>query len=280
MLGRSTSILVGSCVVLSACPVVSAQDEEPGLLSGPAVEAQATIVRYGMDGRLQPIAGRPEIAAAQVLIAARSLPTEVAERVRAINTARGESIRMLLVDELDTVREVTDLITAGEADAARDAMRAMWRRFETGTSHAPLLDDLVEAVGEGHADELRRINEEYWTALLRERAGGMMDQRGERALAAARARLAFDIFQQELREGYDLTLRRYRELLESINTGVEPTPEQRTAIRDVVLEHIENTRLAATPEQRRETMLRIYRELDEGRRERLYGLLLRQVVPD
>lgn len=279
MLGRSCSVLVGCCV-LAMGPAAFAQDDEPGLLSGPAVDAQATIVRYGMDGRLQPIAGRPEIAAAQVLIATRSLSTEVAERVREINVARGESIRMLLVDELDTVREVTDLIAAGEADAARDSMRAMWLRFETGSRHAPLLEDLAGAVGEAHAAELRRINEEYWSALLRERADGMMEDRGEHVIAAARDRLAFEVFQQELREGYDLSLRRYRELLESINTGVEPTEAQREAIRDVVLEHIETTRLAATPEQRRETMLRIYRELDDARRERLYGLLLQQVVPD
>ncbi|MEQ8318038.1 MAG: hypothetical protein RIE77_00830 [Phycisphaerales bacterium] len=280
MLGRSMSILVGSCIVLTVTPVVLSQEDAPGLLSGPAVEAQATIVRYGMDGRLQPVAGRPEIAAAQVLIAARSLPTEVAERVREINTQRGESIRMLLVDELDTVREVTDLITAGEDEAARDEMRALWQRFESGMPHAPLLEALAEAVGEPHADELRRINEEYWAALLQERAGGMMDRRGERAMTAARERLAFQVFQQEVREGYDLTLRRYRELLESIYTGVEPTEAQREAIRDVVLEHIETTRLAATPEQRRATMVKIYQELDESRRERLYALLLRQVVPD
>ncbi|MEQ9096438.1 MAG: hypothetical protein RIE32_09265 [Phycisphaerales bacterium] len=275
-------LLVVCCFVLflGVCVPSLAQEGEAGLLSGPAVDAQPTIVRYRMDGSLEPIAGRPEIAAAQVLIATRSLPADAAQRIRDITAARGEAVRMLLVDELDTVREVTDLIQAGETDAARDAMRALWQRFEPGAPSAPLMAELAEAVGDEHAAELERINEAYWEALLRERASGMMDDRRQAAIAAARERLAFQIFQQELREAYDLTLRRYRELLESIDAGVDPTDAQREAIREIVLDHIKRTRLAATPGQRRETMLAIYRVLDPSRREKLYGLMLRQVIPD
>ncbi len=275
-------LLVVCCCVLflGVCAPSLAQEGEAGLLSGPAVDAQPTIVRYRMDGSLEPIAGRPEIAAAQVLIATRSLPADAARRVRDITAARGEAVRMLLVDELDTVREVTDFIEAGETDAARDAMRALWQRFEPGAPYAPLMPELAEAVGDEHAVELERINEAYWEALLRERASGMMDDRRQAAIAAARERLAFQIFQQELREAYDLTLRRYRELLESIDAGVDPTDAQREAIREIVLDHIKRTRLAATPGQRRETMLAIYRVLDPSRREKLYGLMLRQVIPD
>ncbi|OAB55848.1 hypothetical protein AY599_13550 [Leptolyngbya valderiana BDU 20041] len=280
MLVRWLLVVCCSVLLLGVCAPSLAQEGEAGLLSGPAVDAQPTIVRYRMDGSLEPIAGRPEIAAAQVLIATRSLPADAARRVRDITAARGEAVRMLLVDELDTVREVTDFIQAGETDAARDAMRALWQRFEPGAPYAPLMPELAEAVGDEHAVELERINEAYWEALLRERASGMMDDRRQAAIAAARERLAFQIFQQELREAYDLTLRRYRELLESIDAGVDPTDAQREAIREIVLDHIKRTRLSATPGQRRETMLAIYRVLDPSRREKLYGLMLRQVIPD
>lgn len=271
---RSLAFLLA--LACSAGPVL-AQDAPPNLLAGPKVDAPATIVRYGMDGRLQRVDGRPEVAAAQVLVAARGLPPEVGERVRAINAARGEAIRTLLVDELDTVREVTDLITAGDEAAAREAMRAMWERFEPGRPHAPLMDALAQAVGPEHAPRLAEMNEAYWQALVQERAGGMGDAA---AADAVRDRLAFELFQYELRAAYDLTLRRYRDLLESVNEGVQPTDEQRAAIREVVLEHIKRTRLAATPQQRRDTMVEIYRVLDESRREKLYAVLLRQVVPD
>lgn len=269
---------------------IAAQDAPPDLLSGPAVDAQATIVRHGMDGRLIRVEGRPEVAAVQVLVPASGLPAEVSERLRAVVAARGEAMRMLLVDELDTVRTVTDLVTAGEADAARDEMRAMWERFEPGRSYAPLLDDLAGAIGAEHATDLRAMVSEYFDAMLRERMGDRLaDRMGDAesptesddpVIVAARERVAFELFQAELRTAYDQTLRRYRNLLESIYTGVEPTEEQRAAIRDVVLNHIKDTRLQATPEQRREAMLAIYRELDEDRRERLYEVLLIQVVPN
>lgn len=293
MLGcRFPEFVVSLAVVaLALVPhMTMAQDIAPDLLAGPTVDAQATIVRHGMDGRLIRVEGRPEVAAVQALIPASGLPAGVSERVRGVVASRSEAMRMLLVDELDTVRVVTDLITAGEADAARDEMRAMWERFEPGQSHAPLLDDLADAVGAEHAPKLRSMVSEYFDAMLREGLGDRLADRMDGAgspvesddpiIIAARERLAFELFQAELRTAYDQTLRRYRELLESIYDGVEPTEAQRVAIRDVVLEHIKDTRLQATPQRRREAMLAIYRELDEERRERLYEVLLIQIVPD
>ncbi len=305
-------------VGLAMAQNATAQD---GLLSGPTVEQVPTLLNYGLDGRLEPVEGRPELAAAELLAAQGGIDSEVSERVRAVATARREAMRMLMVDELDAVRVISDLVVAGEADAARDEMRAMWQRFEPGQPHAPLLDDLAEALGPEHADGLRAMVDEYWAALLAQRMGERLERRlgeamagqmdgqandrmgnevidqmggmpGDRVdpqlvmssddpvISAARQRLAFQLFQQEVREAYDQSLSRYRELLESINTAIETSDAQRASIREVVLEHIKDTRLEATPEQRRATMVRIYRELDEAQREQLYALLLRQVVPD
>ena len=64
------------------------------------------------------------------------------------------------------------------------------------------------------------------------------------------------------------------------NSTVEPTEEQREAIRSVVIEHIKATRLEASPQQRRDAMHEIYRLLDDDRKQKLYDYLLRIVVPD
>ncbi len=287
---------------------------QEGLLSGPAVEQAPTLLNYGLDGQLELVQGRPELAAAELLAAQGGIDAEAAERVRAVATARREAMRMLMVDELDAVRVISDLVVAGEADAARDEMRAMWQRFEPGRPHAPLLDDLADALGPQQAETLRSMVDEYWAAVMAQNMGERLERRlgeagggqmaepmddqmaggmpGERVdpnlvmtsddpvISAARQRLAFQLFQQEVREAYDQSLSRYRELLESINTAIETSDAQRAAIREVVLQHIKDTRLEATPEQRRATMVEIYRELDENQREQLYALLLRQVVPD
>ena len=312
----SRTYLFALAVVLGQTTCAAAQDGSApeGLLSGPAVEQSPTLLNYGLDGRLELVEGRPELAAAELLAAHGGVDSDVFERVRAVATARREAMRMLMVDELDAVRVISDLIAAGEADAARDEMRAIWQRYEPGQPHAPLLQDLSDALGSEHAVVLRAMVDEYWAALLVQRMGERLERRlgeamagqmddhmadqmgggmpGERVdpeavmssddpvIAAARQRLAFQLFQQEVREAYDQSLSRYRELLESINTSIEPTDAQRAAIREVVLQHIKDTRLEATPQQRRATMVRIYRELDEVQRERLYEFLLRQVMPD
>jgi hypothetical protein len=51
---------------------------------------------------------------------------------------------------------------------------------------------------------------------------------------------------------------------------VEPTKEQREAIRAIVIEYIRETRLNPTPEQRREAARRIYQILDEEDRVKLF----------
>jgi|GEM_PF-686366 len=282
LLAKSLFAGLGLCAVMA---VALAQEAPPDLLAGPIVDAEATIVRHGMDGRLVSIDGRPEIAAVQMLLPASGLPPEVSERVRTVIAARGETMRLLLVDELDTVRTVTDLITAGESEAARDEMWAMWGRFEPDRSLAPLLDDLAVAIGSEHAPKLRSMVSEYFDALLRERLADRMDdeessvESDDPVVVAARERLAFELFQAEIRTAYTQTLRRYHELLQSIYAAVEPTEEQRALIRDTVLGHIKRTQLQASPQQRRETMLTIYRQLDEDQREKLYEALLQQLVP-
>lgn len=286
------------------------EQAEAGLLSGPAVDAAPTLVRYGLDGRLERIEGRPEIAAAELLLDADEA-TALA-RVRVAAAERLDALRMLLVDEIDAVRVISDLSVAGETQAAREELQALWSRFEPNLPHAPLIEVLADVVGPSKADALRSMVDEYLAAMIAERMGERLQRRlgvdarmdepssmdtmtggmpGQRVdpqvvmaskdpvIAAVRERLAFEMFQREVRYAYDQSLARYRELLESIDSAVEPTAAQRSAIREIVLEHIRETRLEATPAQRRATMLAIYRQLDDDRRERLYALLLRQVVP-
>ena len=283
---------------------------EAGLLSGPAVDAAPTLVRYGLDGRLERVEGRPEIAAAELLLDADE--AAALARVRAAAADRLDAIRMLLVDEVDAIRVISDLAAAGEAQAARDELHALWSRFEPDLPHAPLIEVLADVVGPARADALRSMVDEYLAAMIAERMGERLQRRlgvdqrmdessamadmtggmpGDRVdaqvvmasedpvIAAVRDRLAFEMFQREVRYAYDQSLARYRELLDSIDAAVEPTAAQRAAIREIVLDHIRETRLEATPTQRRAAMLAIYRQLDDERRERLYELLLRQVVP-
>jgi hypothetical protein len=327
MSNRSKLVAIALASMACATPLFG-QDSEggAGLLSGPTVESPLTLVRYGLDGRLERLESRPELAAAEMLASRGGVDPSAAERVRAVARQRTDALRMLMVDELDAIATISELTVAGEEDAARDALRELWHRFDSEPRYAPMLEglaqSLAETLGEADAQKLRSMVDAYWAALLAERMGErlqrrlggqvgdqMADQMEEQAdspmddrmaagmpgarldpglvmgsddpvIAATRDRIAFQMFQREVRYAYDQSLARYRELLESIDTSIEPTDAQRAAIRQIVLDHIKATRLEATPAQRREAMVAIYRELDDARRERLYALLLRQVVPD
>lgn len=301
-------VVIALLVSALAASALAQDGPEPeaadGLLSGPTVEAKPSLLRYGLDGRLERIEGRPEIAAAELLLGGDTQAVDALARVRRIAAARLDAVRMLLVDELEAVRVITDLTVAGEDQAARDELRSLWERFEPGRPHAPMLDSLADVLGPTRAEALRTMVEEYWVALLAERLQRRLGEGGQDAsaemesgmlgqmvdteavmasddpvISAARDRLAFQLFQREIRVAYDQSLARYRELLESIDTAIKPTEAQRAAIREVILEHIKATRLQATPAQRRAAMVAVYRELDQTRREKLYELLLRQVVP-
>ncbi|MEO1008010.1 MAG: hypothetical protein AAFX79_05555 [Planctomycetota bacterium] len=266
---------IGMLCVAAFAAATAAQDRPIDVLRGPDVDAPPTIVQRGMDGGLERVEGRPEIAAALAL----DLDEASRARVREVVAERSARMVTLLVDELDAVRAITDLIAAGESDAARLELAAIWDRFEAGRPHTPLLDELRAVLPGNRGVQLERVVSEYWQVLLAERLGP--ERAGDAELRErVRGQMAFELFQREIREAYDASLRRYRELLEGIYEAVEPTAEQRAEIRGIVLDHIERTRLRATPAERRGTMLEIYRALDGDQRERLYGMLLRQIVPD
>jgi len=265
-------IRLGVCIMVLSAPIAGAQEEAP--LRGPTVrqDEEKSLVGTSMTGRLQRVEGRPEAAAVKLL----DLDEETRRRAEQVVADRAMAVTMLLVDEIDTVREITDHVTAGRGGEARALIQEMRLVLDEGGARDPLVEPLRDVLSEGEAAELERLLDEYWTALVDSEVGDAPP----RERAATERRLAFQIFQGEVREAYEVSLRRYREALDAIYESVEPTEEQRSAIRDIVIEHIKRTRLSATPSQRRETMVRIYRMLDEDRQERFVGYLLRVVVPD
>lgn len=261
-------------------PTVTSAQEETDLLRGPSVEAtdEKSLVGQGMTGRFERVEGRPEAAALRLL----ELDEQTRQQAELVVDDRALAVAMLLIERIDDVKEMSDHQIAGRNREAREILQGLHADFDPEIRD-PLAAPLGDVLSAEQHDELMRILDEYWTALvdweLRD-AGEMSPQRAQRTREATERRLAFQIFQREVREGYEVSLRRYREALDAIYAAVEPTDEQRTAMRDVVIEHIRETKLSATPEQRRATMVRIYALLDEDRQEQYVEYLLRIIVPD
>jgi hypothetical protein len=273
-----------SLVVLAACFAMAAatlaQDADSPL-RGPSVSAHAkrTLVHFNMSGEFERIAGRPEAAAVQLL----NLDEPTAQRAAEVFAERDMAVAMLLVDEIDLVREVSDAIIAGESERARELQLELWSVFEPDTPSSPLLEPLAEVLSGDQLAEVAQLTGEYWEALIDWQTRNRKETEPDR-VAELRARvehqLAFGLFQQEVRIGYEATLRRYRDAMEGIYTAVEPTDEQRERLREILVEHIRTTKLSATPTQRRASTRKMYDALDEERRGKFFDYLLGQIVPD
>lgn len=260
-------------IAIIASPT-TAQDD---VLKGPDLDSKQrpTIVHQSMSGEFQQVEGRPEIAA----FAAVTDDPQLNEHARKIALDRTIELSLLLVDEIDLMRESTDAMRDGDQKRAREIQAQFHEQFDQGT-HQPLSQQLTELLNEAQRKEYARVLEEYWDAWIDWSLRNREAKINERVRNQTRDRLAARLFQRELAEAYDISLKRYRDALEVIYSAVEPTDEQREAIRSVIIEHIKATRLEASPQQRRDAMHEIYRLLDDDRKEKLYDYLLRIVVPD
>ncbi len=286
---RSRLIVGAACLACLAAPGV-AQDDPPAgtpsdppadLLRGPSVpdEVSRTLVQRGMTRGFVPVEGRPEIAAVRLLDLDEAASARVGEAVN----ERTVRLATLLVDRIDVVREITDAVLVDQdADRVRELQLALWDEIDEGRPRDPLLDAMGDALTPDQIVEAGALLDEYWGAWidweLRNRAGLEGDRLAE-ARRRTRERLGFALFQAELREAYDVSLRRYREAMEAIYNAVDPTDEQRAAIRSLVIQHIKDTRLEATIEQRRAAMRRIYDLLDPERQGKLFDYMLRVALP-
>lgn len=268
------------CVVLALGGVCAGQDDS-GVLRGPKVPdgVSRTLVHQGMTGGFQRVEGRPEAAAVLLL----GLDADRQRVVESIVQQHAFNVAMLLVDEIDTVKEMSDAVIAEDRERSQELLAGLWSKADPEHRRDLLMPALSKVLTADESAQATRLLDEYWDAWISWELRGARQFEGD-ALAEARKktqeRLAFSLFQQEVREGYEVTLQRYRQAMDAMYEAVQPTDEQRGAMRNVVIEHIRATRLEATPDQRRAAMHEIYQLLDDERKELLFDYLLRQVVRD
>lgn len=238
------------------------------LLAGPQVRDSAadTLVQRDMQGRFQRLDARPEEAALTRMV----LDPEQRERARAVIGDRAASLRRHLVDNIDLIRESTDAIRAGDQATARRLARDLYDSFDPAHERDPLLAPLAAVLSPDEHTELTRLVDEYWDSWIDAELRASPGQPREQV----RDRLILEQFQSELTTAYRYTLQPFQQKLDAIYAAVEPTPEQRAAIRAAVIEYIRDGRLQPTADQRAILARTIYQALDEPRRIKLLAAAL------
>ena len=158
---------LGACVAFCAC-AAPAQDD---VLRGPSVSEheRKTLVSHSMTGQFRRVEGSP-VEAALVLL-------DLDEQTRASATRvvdeRAVSLTVMLVDEIDTVRAITDAMAGQRADEARGLLGGVHERFDGAKGRDPLLDDLRGVLSDEEHAELTGIVDEYWRAWVDATAAGV-----------------------------------------------------------------------------------------------------------
>ena len=264
-----------------AAPPAPAPPPTPDFLRGPRVldGDKPSLVAHTMTGKMEILRGRPEIAAVDLV----NVPIEAKDRVAALETERTRAIAAALFEHIDLVTRIVDENARGEGERASDLIDTLRDRIEPDRDRDVLFDDVVAIIGDQHAPELRRMVDEYWNALVDRRlinAGADPDTAPQRRRDRVKANQERALFHRELRTAYDQSLRTTQQALEGIFAAIEPTEDQRDAIRATVLEDFKRTGIDRTPADRRETLRRIYDLLDDGRKGKLFDYLTTVVVPD
>ena len=245
----------------------AATEENGALLRGPTVSeaAQRTLVRTDAMGRLVQLEQRPEVAALGLLV----IDPVHRDQARQIIENRQTDLGMMLVDQIDVVRDITDAMRSGNQDDAARRSRELYDMFEPEHRRAPLLELLSEILPDDAAAELKRLVDEYWDSRVDWELRNAPDADEDDRQSVAE-RLAFSMFQHEMRAAYEWTLRPYHNRLQTIYEITEATEEQRAVIRAAIIDYVRESRLQPTAEQRRAVTQRIYDVLNEQQRLRLF----------
>lgn len=250
-------------------------------LRGPDInhEQLETIGTTDMSGNFIPVEGRPELSAFMLVCDDPDDRT----RARELATARVFDLAEILVDEIDTVRAITDAITDGNTTLARTLGAQLRLRHDPDMRRDPLRADLEAMLSEPQRQRLGRILNDYWRRWVS--ANTPEDQRNMQGLPLNEAtykkienQLNTQLYQQDIARAYEYSLRRYQASMTAMYEAIEPTQEQRAWIRNRVIEHIKQTRLQPTLEQREALLLEIYHQLDEDRQTRFFAYMARAAI--
>lgn len=266
-------------LLLAFSPLAHAQPADT--LRGPQVERDQldTIVITDMSGNFIPVEERPELVAfARVC----DDPEDLA-RAREMGTSRVFDLAELLVDEIDTVRTITDAIAEGNTTYAQTLLAQLRLRHDPDMLRDPLRAELEPMLEATQRERFDRILDEYWDAWIAANTPeSEQDMQGRPRTQAVHQRienrLNNELFQRDIANAYEYSLRRYRDAMQAMYGAIQPTPEQRAWIRNRVIQHIKDTRLNPTLEQREALMLEIYDMLDEDRQTKLYLYMTRAAM--
>jgi hypothetical protein len=263
----------------------STQPAPHGPLSGPAVNdprVGVTLVDRDLSGRVRRLEITPIEAGSRLL--RLDEPTRLA--VEKALAQRARLLDQVVADHLGLILRLAGAREAGQRDNIQKYLREL-------SDEAPVLRDLSALQRDVHAalstpqrDELIRLTQDYWNAIIEEKQAEAKRDGKEFKPAQTREWLRAEfmaIAGQELRRAYDRVIGQKVRDFDSLLKALDLTPEQESKIRQIAGDAFQKNEGRARATETARVFTLIYRALEPEQREKLTDHLkgiLRDRAPD
>ena len=260
--------------VLSSSHTASIQPE-PAVLEGPAIETdarrEATIVRWGYEGRLVRLDTTPEQAALELL----DLAPTVRERVNTILAERMAIFDKTVIESLDLISRFESAKALKNTKAMRETLGTFMGRLAPLVRRGPAAMELARAMPREQAKKFQAMVSQYHKAVLTDEKRLAQRERRkfhpiEVALKARGDELGQEI-ERSIKRSAAMADAGFEMLLQSLDLD----PEVEAMIRSRTLEFVQKVNFNPTKEQEDGFMAQLFLDLDRASRVKIMSGILK-----
>lgn len=268
---RSAMFLMGAAAATSTAQIEPPATQSP--LAGPSVDAtkaKASLVERDYAGKVR----RLEIPAEEAAIGLLGLSEMDRAKADEVIRERAAALDKVVIENVDLLLAMQTARASGDVIRQREVIQQFKSKLEGLRSRGKPVEEIAAALPEATRDEYQRLVKEYHRAVydeLAEEAKSRGDRARPREIIARQMAQAIGA---EIKRSYERQIGSRTQEFEQAIAKLDLSPEQEAEIRRMVTLWAQETKLNATPEQRREIVEKVLAKLTPTqRRAALQGFL-------
>lgn len=258
----------------------AATPADPAPLKGPSAttpDAKPSLVRRDFSGKIIRLDMQPAEAAVQLL----NLGEPDRAKVDAILLDRSKILDQIVTDNLELLVKLQGARESGNAQLLAQLTRDLADKAAPLAKRGPLATELMGVLPKAQGDELKRLVQEYFKAIVDEDLAKPASEREPSDMSApardngpdSRARAmrneVLAMTGVEIKRAYDRTIGSQARDFDQMIRDLNLTPEQESKVRQLVGESFQKTYGKATPQERSRVFWKVYEVLDPAQKQAL-----------
>lgn len=230
-------------------------------LRGPRLKAEdtaPTLVAHDFMGHLKKLDTPPEVAALRLL----DLDESERKKTGDILTARAAILDRVVIENIDLLVQLHNASESGDKAEKVRLLRIYSEKLESLRERGPLDRELASALPKDKAARLKSLVGDYRAALAQD-----ISEEAKKAGETLRPtqvtnRIYFQELGAEIKQSYERQIATRSADLERVLGKLNLSPELEGKIRKQIAEYAQETKLNATPAQKRKFLLAILAQLN------------------